>query len=66
MTWAWFKEVFYEKYFPQTLKDGLREPIKLLRLQINADVFNVALLPKGDGTKSSAREEGQRRQSLAN
>ncbi|KAF7147139.1 hypothetical protein RHSIM_Rhsim03G0184300 [Rhododendron simsii] len=113
MTWIRFKEVFYEKYFPETLKDakvnefinwkqdptmsvseydriftdlsrfaphmvdtdarrarrfeaglkdGLREPIKLLRLHTYADILNVALLSEEDRAKSKAKAEGQKRQ----
>ncbi|KAF7126331.1 hypothetical protein RHSIM_Rhsim11G0030500 [Rhododendron simsii] len=102
MNWARFKEVFYEKYFPQTLKDnkctefitlmqgdnmtvseydkaftdlsqfaphmistenlkarrfeeglkdGLREPIKMLRLPTYTDVLNVPLMSEIDKKK---------------
>ncbi|KAF7113129.1 hypothetical protein RHSIM_RhsimUnG0157800 [Rhododendron simsii] len=102
MNWARFKEVFYDKYFPQTLKDnkctefinltqgdnmtvseydkaftelsqfaphmistenlkarkfedglkdGLREPIKMLRLPTYTDVLNVALMSEADKKK---------------
>ncbi|KAF7151815.1 hypothetical protein RHSIM_Rhsim02G0147300 [Rhododendron simsii] len=113
MTWTRFKEVFYEKYFVQTLKDakvnefinwkqgptmsvseydrifmdlsrfathmvntdahrarrfeealkdGLRDPIKLHRLQTHADILNVALLSEEVQAKSKAKAEGQKRQ----
>ncbi|KAF7127442.1 hypothetical protein RHSIM_Rhsim11G0091100 [Rhododendron simsii] len=102
MNWVRFKEVFYEKYFPQTLKDnkctgfinlkqgdnmtvseydkaftdlsqfaphmistenlkarrfeeglkdGLRKPIKMLRLPTYTDVLNVALMSETDNKK---------------
>ncbi|KAG5544432.1 hypothetical protein RHGRI_017004 [Rhododendron griersonianum] len=50
------------KRFEEGLKDGLHEPIKLLRLQTHADILNVALLSEEDQAKSKAMEEGQKRQ----
>ncbi|XP_058185865.1 uncharacterized protein LOC131303092 [Rhododendron vialii] len=48
--------------FEEGLKDGLHEPIKLLRLQTYADILNVALLSEEDRAKSKAKAEGQKRQ----
>ncbi|KAF7132435.1 hypothetical protein RHSIM_Rhsim09G0059300 [Rhododendron simsii] len=47
--------------FEEGLKDGLRELIKLLRLQTHANILNVALLSKEDQAKRKAKEKGQKR-----
>ncbi|KAG5536038.1 hypothetical protein RHGRI_023734 [Rhododendron griersonianum] len=112
MNWTRFKEIFYEKYFPQTLKDnkctefinlkqgnmtvseydkaftdlsqfaphmistenlkarrfeeglkdGLRKPIKMLRLPTYTDVLNVALMAETENEKPNTSGNEQRRQ----
>ncbi|KAG5516424.1 hypothetical protein RHGRI_037215 [Rhododendron griersonianum] len=112
MNWTRFKEMFYGKYFPQTLKDnkctefinlkqgnmtvseydkaftdlsqfaphmistenlkarrfeeglkdGLRKPIKMLRLPTYTDVLNVALMAETENEKPNTSGNEQRRQ----